>query len=142
MSDIKDLDPSVDLEARMAVVSMLGQTLAQLKEIDKNIVGSSTNIAGQKLDLRKALPPVHSAPQVAQPVVEHIPVATVVNAGINVQPVQQIHASNIVSQAAEDPNQLVFDFTKKITPDTINDKLDRIMDKLDKIIDLQKKVLG
>jgi hypothetical protein len=56
----------------------------------------------------------------------------VVAAGINV-PVQAVPP---ISQ--EDPNQLVFDFSKKITPDTINDKLDRIISKLDRVIELFK----
>lgn len=143
MSEIKELNPGEDAEARLAVISLMGQTMAHLKEIDKNIVGSSAYISGQKLNINSVLPPIQQAQQPAvQPQYVSQPVATTVAAGINIAPqsqtVQPVH--NITPE--EDPNQLVFDFNAKITPDTINNKLDRIIEKLESIVELQKKTLG
>jgi len=146
MDFFRPVDPNTP-EARDAIVNLLGTTLAQLKEIDKNIVGSSKNISGIKTDLKsvfsnipQANEPVPTPVPSHQPVVTTIqhqyapsPAATVVNAGINVQ--QPL--------VTEDPNQLVFDFSKKITPDTINDKLDRLLDKLDLLTSkLDKLAIG
>lgn len=129
MDSIVNLDPS-DPRARDAILSLLGTTLSELKEIDKNVVGSSRNISALKTDLKNVLNFQHAAP----------PVATTVAAGINIQPQQQHTIQPLPSPVAtvalqEDPNQLVFDFNQKITPDTINNKLDRILEKIDRIID-------
>jgi hypothetical protein len=133
MDSIVNLTPD-DPRAREAIIGLLGTTLSELREIDKNVVGSSKNISALRTDLKNVL----NFPQVP-------PTATVVNAGANigglhVAPVQQqptvVQPSQIpISTApAEDPNQLVFDFNQKITPETVNNKLDRILDKLDRII--------
>ena len=140
MDAIQDVNPNSSNEAKFALAALLGSTMAQLKEIDRSIVGSSSNISS-KLDVQRVLqsiqpvqqpqPPILQQPQpVQQPALSFAPQATVVNAGINV-------ATPVVLQptAEEDPNQLLFDFTKKITPDTVNDKLDIIINKLNKIIE-------
>ena len=44
MDFFKPVDPNSP-QAREAIVNLLGTTLAQLKEIDKNVVGSSKNIS-------------------------------------------------------------------------------------------------
>ena len=128
MDSIVNLDPN-DPRARDAILSLLGTTLSELKEIDKNVVGSSRNISALKTDLKNVLNFQHAVP----------PVATTVAAGINIQPQQHIiqpPPSPVATVAPqEDPNQLVFDFNQKITPDTINNKLDRILEKIDRIID-------
>lgn len=135
MSGLIPVDPRINNEAKLALASLLGSTMAQLKEIDRSIVGSSSNIQS-KLDVNGILgaiksQPVHQAsppPQhVAPPQLEFIPTPV---------PVQNVPSPEIPS--AEDPNQLVFDFNKPITPDTINSKLDGIISKLDRIIELLK----
>jgi len=136
MDGFRPVDPT-SREAQEAIANLLGTTLAQLKEIDKTVVGSSKNISGVKTDLKNVFAniPVNQPPPVQQPPVisyQPSPVATVVNAGINT------NQSPVIIQ--EDPNQLVFDFSKKITPDTINDKLDRILSKLDTVISKLDKV--
>jgi hypothetical protein len=141
MDAIQDVNPNSSNEAKFALAALLGSTMAQLKEIDKSIVGGSSNISS-KLDVQRVLqsiqpvqqpqPPIlqQHQPAVQQPALSFAPQATVVNAGMNI-------AVPVTSQATaeEDPNQLVFDFTKKITPDTVNDKLDIIINKLNKIIE-------
>lgn len=136
MSDaLVPLDPNSE-QAKHAVMALLGATLAELKQIDQTVVGSSTNIKGMKTDLKNVFNTLQQStpqPAVQQPSIQYSnPVATAVNAGINLQPVQ------VQPTPSEDPNQLVFDFNKPITPDTINDKLDRILDKLNAVIDLLK----
>ena len=130
MDGIVNLPPD-DPRAREAIVNLLGTTLSELKEIDKNVVGGSRNISALKTDLKSVFnfqqpSPATSvintvvAPQ--QPVLQAIPPAALqVSATPQTQPI-------------DDPNQLVFDFNQKITPNTVNDKLDRILDKLDRII--------
>ena len=141
MSDgLVAVDPN-SAEAKNAVLALLGTTLAELKQLDRNVVGSSKNISGVKTDLQNVFrittdqttsqpsqqptlqPPIefNSTQAVPQPILQQVP---------------QVVAA--VQQPAEDPNQLVFDFNKPITPTTINDKLDRILDRLDRIIDLFK----
>ena len=130
MDFFKPVDPNSP-QAREAIVNLLGTTLAQLKEIDKNVVGSSKNISGVRTDLKNVFanipidqPPVLQPPPTIQ-YSSPSPVATTVNAGINI-------SAPVLPQ--EDPDQLVFDLSKKITPDTINDKLDRILSKLESIV--------
>lgn len=142
MDGIVNLTPD-DPRAKEAIIGLIGSTYAQLKEIDNHVVGSSSNIKALKTDVNSLItgiikPNTHQhvpAPVTPTPAVQVTPTFvapthTVVAAGLNVQPT--------VPMPQEDPDQLVFDFNKKITPDTINDKLDRILDKLDRIIELSK----
>lgn len=64
----KPVDPRSP-EAQEALRALLGTTLAQLNEIDKNVVGSSSNIRGVKTDLKNVLQNIQSAqvPQHVQP---------------------------------------------------------------------------
>lgn len=127
---VVSVDPSINTEARYALASLLGATLSELKNIDSNIVGGSNNIKALKTDVNKIIPPLAQLqPQVQQPAITvTIP---------QFQP--QVATTQVaVPQIQDDPNQLVFDFNQKITPDTINNKLDTIIDKLNRIIDLLK----
>lgn len=142
MSDtLIPLDPNSE-QAKHAVMALLGATLAELKQIDQNVVGSSTNIKGMKTDLKNVFnataqpqpQPIIQPQAVPQPYIP--PAATSVNAGLNIEHRSTIQLSPAVPE--EDPNQLVFDFNKPITPNMVNDKLDRILDKLNHIIDLFK----
>jgi len=146
MDAIQNLNPGTSNEAKLALAALLGSTMAQLKEIDKSIVGSSSNISS-KLNVGQILQSIpQAAPQAQPPVLQHqvvqqpapalsfAPQATVVNAGLNISAPQQIQPTT-----EEDPNQLVFDFNKPITPETVNSKLDAIVDKLDRVLELLKK---
>lgn len=129
------LDPNSQ-EAKNAVLALLGSTLAELKQLDRNVVGSSKDIIANKTNLQNVFniteqPAITNNTQVSMPVAPALQPALIPNISpgqVSSQPVKD-----------EDPNQLVFDFTKKITPDTINDKLDRILDKLDRLIDKFKQ---
>ena len=141
MSDgLVAVDPN-SAEAKNAVLALLGTTLAELKQLDRNVVGSSKNISGVKTDLQNVFrittDQTTSQPSqqpTLQPTIEFNLTQAVPQPIL--QQVPQVVAA--VQQPAEDPNQLVFDFNKPITPTTINDKLDRILDRLDRIIDLFK----
>jgi hypothetical protein len=141
MSDgLVAVDPN-SAEAKNAVLALLGTTLAELKQLDRNVVGSSKNISGVKTDLQNVFrittDQTTSQPSqqpTLQPTIEFNSTQAVPQPIL--QQVPQVVAA--VQQPAEDPNQLVFDFNKPITPTTINDKLDRILDRLDRIIDLFK----
>lgn len=139
MSGLVDVDPRTNNEAKLALASLLGSTMAQLKEIDKSIIGSSSNIQS-KLDVNNILgviksrpapqPQVHysQSPQPEQPAITYAPVSVPAHS-------EPVHTPTN-SEPQEDPNQLVFDFNKPITPETINNKLDAIVSKLDRIIEL------
>ena len=141
MSDgLVAVDPN-SAEGKNAVLALLGTTLAELKQLDRNVVGSSKNISGVKTDLQNVFrittDQTTSQPSqqpTLQPTIEFNSTQAVPQPIL--QQVPQVVAA--VQQPAEDPNQLVFDFNKPITPTTINDKLDRILDRLDRIIDLFK----
>jgi len=136
---IVDLGPN-DPNTKYALAALLGSTLSELKTIDGSMVGSSSNIRAVKTDVNQIFTQLASQQPAVMPPPQHInPVANVVNAGINIsQPVQQ--AAPVVAVEYQDPNQLVFDFNKPITPDTINGKLDSILSKLTDI-DLRIKRL-
>jgi hypothetical protein len=144
MSDgLVAVDPN-SAEAKNAVLALLGTTLAELKQLDRNVVGSSKNISGVKTDLQNVFR-ITTDQTTSQPVQQPAlqPTIEFNSTQAALQPVlQQMRqvpqVVAAVQQPAEDPNQLVFDFNKPITPTTINDKLDRILDRLDRIIDLFK----
>jgi hypothetical protein len=143
MSDgLVAVDPN-SVEGKNAIMALLGTTLAELKQIDRQSVGSSKNISGVKTDLQNVFrittdqtTPQQSQQPNLQPTIEFNPIQVVQQPVIQSQ--QAPPVAVVVQQPAEDPNQLVFDFNKPITPTTINDKLDRILDRLDRIVDLFK----
>ena len=51
MDSIRELTPDSP-EAQQAIYNLLGTTLAELKEIDKTVVGTSKNISGIRTDLK------------------------------------------------------------------------------------------
>jgi len=123
MDGIVNLTPD-DPRAREAIVNLLGTTLSELKEIDKNVVGGSRNISALKTDLKN----VFNFQQPSQ-------ITSTTNTVVQPPAQSQVQPSVLpLISPPEDPNQLIFDFNQKITPNTINDKLDRILDKLDRII--------
>lgn len=75
----RQVDPR-SREAQEALRALLGTTLAQLNEIDKNAVGSTTNIRAVKTDLKNVLQNIETVstpqpPVVSSPQPTYIPVA-------------------------------------------------------------------
>jgi len=114
MSGIVDADLQRDPQAQQALLALLGTTHAHLKEIDRNIVGSSSNIQSKLNvnqiigDLRKHVQqpssPVNvQPPPVSVPVPQPIPVAAA-----------PVHAVPVDSE--------------------LSVKMDKILEKLDTII--------
>lgn len=135
MDAIRNLDIN-DPAAKYAVAALLGATLSELKTIDRAIVGGSKNIAAAKPDLTRIF---GAAPDQTTGTTQTIS---------NVQPTPHVPLQPTVIPPAprsqesvpqEDPNQLVFDFNKPITPESINSKLDTIIEKLNRVIELLKK---
>jgi len=136
MSDaLVPLDPNCP-QAKEAIINLLGTTLAELKNIDKSVVGSSKFVSGNRTNLENVFrSTVEAAVQPAQvPATVSAPANSQVTVTFTPPPQQQQS-----TETASDPNQLVFDFNQKITPDIVNGKLDRILDKLDRIIEKLSK---
>lgn len=111
---IHSVNPAENLEARNAVLALLGTTLAQLKEIDKNVVGSSRNISALKTDLKNVfnMPQPQQAPQ---PSVPYTPAPAAIQPAPPVQP------------------PIVPSFTTEVANNIIS-RLDTIIQKLDLLI--------
>jgi len=92
------MSQQIDPRIANVVYNFLGNTLAQLNEIDKNNLGSSSlkavktnpkNVFSMSHDasmnlLPNEMPVLPSAPPIQQPETQLIPQATVVNAGLNI----------------------------------------------------------
>jgi len=92
------MSQQIDPRIANVVYNFLGNTLAQLNEIDKNNLGSSSlkavktdpkNVFSMSHDASMNLMPANmqvlpEPPQVQQPEMHSIPQATVVNAGLNI----------------------------------------------------------
>jgi len=69
----RQVDPR-SREAQEALRALLGTTLAQLNEIDKNVVGSTTNIRAVKTDLKNVLQNIQTVqPSAPEPAPAQIP---------------------------------------------------------------------
>lgn len=130
-----DLPP----DPRSALLGLIGSTFAELKNIDSHLVTKNGNIAGIKTDLNRLVAeannlnvqqPVQQQARPAVPALEPIPITSSVSQpNITSQPVLETYTGN-------DPNQLMFDFYRKITPEDINSRLADMDLKLSKILDL------
>ena len=134
MEAIRNLDIT-DPAAKYAVAALLGATLAELKTIDKAIVGSSKNITAAKPDLNRIFQPGTTDGSVVQ---QPVPLQPFLPQ--NPPPVPVLTQQPVPNTAPEqeDPNQLVFDFNKPITPEVINNKLDIIIEKLNNVVEILK----
>lgn len=130
---VVSINPAASEEAKLALISLLGTTLAELKNIDSNVVGSSLNIKANKTDINKIL---NDSGFITQNTPPKILTQQPQQINIHPQPVVQETVSHSQNISTEDPNQLVFDFNQKITPETIDNKLNIIIEKLNKIIDI------
>lgn len=129
---------SLPSDPKEIVLRMLGMTTSSLKEIDSNISGTpNAYIKGLKLDSKKILTEtlVNVNPELVQqqpgfvqstqhpPLVQQHP-----------QQALPVPVSNI-SQTVYDPNQLEFDFFKKIKPEDLEYRLKCIESNLKQIND-------
>lgn len=132
METFRELSPD---EQKLALLQFMGQHLTgDLKELQKNLVSGNQTLRGMTIDPAQL---VRSIPSGAQPI------ATVVNAGINVASQQPLNVQQPVQIAQEtlvqnDPNQLEFDFNNSNYAKLIFDRLDAIDKKLDKILNTSK----
>lgn len=133
------MDMDLPPDARTALLNLIGSTYAELKNVDKHIVSGSHNISGTKADFNRLaqeavaamsqpVQAAHNQPQALTP--EFVPQP------ITLHPVPQ----QIVSHE-HDPNQLEFDFYKKITPDDLYKKLSNIDGSLTTILEKLNKVV-
>lgn len=139
--NFNDLPP----DPRSALLGLIGSTFAELKNIDSHLITKNSNIAGIKTDLNRLVAEANSlnnqvpvqAP-VQQPVA-HTPNVPALEPIPVTQSASQPHIESqprLETYTGEDPNQLMFDFYRKITPDDINSRLADIDLKLSKILDL------
>jgi len=147
----QSIDPleveTLPADPRIMALRLLGMTTAEMKDIDKNIVGSGGNVSGLRLDVNRMVNEFNTAFTPVAPVVTQQPVLQ----GLS-QP--QLHAvTNISTNLSEqsqatvnyDPNQLEFDFYKKITPEDLQCELKNInknIKNLQEKIDLLYKELS
>ena len=130
-----DLPP----DPRSALLGLIGSTFAELKNIDSHLITKNSNIAGIKTDLNRLVSeannlnvpqPIQQLPQATVPVLEPIPATSpALQPRVQSQP-------RLETFTGEDPNQLMFDFYRKITPEDINSRLADIDLKLSKIVDI------
>lgn len=132
-------------DARTALLGLIGSTFAELKKVDEHLITKNQFTAGIKTDLNRlvqeantlgAPPPRQAAPQLApQPIVQEpvlVPQPVVVN---------HVSSPRVETYTGEDPNQLQFDFYKKITPEDLFSKLTDINVSLTNIVEKLNKVL-
>lgn len=120
MNTFKELSPE---EQKLALIQFLGQHVTgELKEIDKNLISSSASLRASNIDPASLVRSIPSSPN---------PVATVVNAGINV--------TNNRPEIAQPTRvqQIEVDLNNHSNP--LLEKLDKILTKLDEIVVLLKK---
>ena len=131
-------------DARTALLGLIGSTFAELKKVDEHLITKNQFTAGIKTDLTKLIqeantlgaPPRQQAPQLApqpvlQPSPQLIPQPVVVNS---------VSSPRIETYTGDDPNQLQFDFYKKITPEDLLAKLTDINISLNTMVEKLNKV--
>jgi hypothetical protein len=123
--DPLELD-SLPSDPNEMVLRLLGMTTSSLKDIDSRITdSSSSSIRGLKIDPGKVLKDALSNTlQISQQQAAHQP--------INIQPspqpviTQYVQTAPPPQEVTYDPNQLEFDFYKKIKPEDIDNQLKNI----------------
>jgi hypothetical protein len=141
-------DLLVDLppDARSALLGLIGSTFAELKQVDANIISRNANVTAMKSDLNRLVQEANSLGMVHAPINPHEPPQVIPHQQAVPQIVPQeipIAQLPITSQPAQlsDPNQLEFDFYRKITPDDINNKFAEINLKLSNIVEKLEELL-
>ena len=137
--DPSNIDMDLPPDARTALLNLIGTTYAELKKVDSHIVSGSQNIAGTKTDFNRLAQEAVAA--VSQPV-QVIPQPQIIpQPHIIPQPIQVPQLQQQVISPEHDPNQLEFDFYKKITPDDLYKKLSNIDNSLATILEKLNKVV-
>lgn len=143
------LDPgSLPVDPREAALLLLGMTAGELKSIDEKVISGRNSVGGIRSDINKIVSDIRGMPapgNARQPKPAQQPQRSVpqpVPQPVPVQPAPQ--PSQPTAQL--DPNQLEFDFYKKIKPEDIEYQLRLIQNniksletKVDIIIDYFKK---
>jgi hypothetical protein len=143
--DPNNMDMDLPPDARTALLNLIGTTYAELKKVDKHIVSGSNNIAATRTDFNRlaeeAITAVaqaqHHPVQQPQPQPQLVPQPQLI-------PQPQVIPQPVIQQAISpenDPNQLEFDFYKKITPDDLFKKLSDIDSSLATILEKLNKVI-
>jgi hypothetical protein len=146
--DPLELD-TLPADPRIAALGLLGMATSELRELDGRIVGGRSSIGGIKTDVNKIVKDLQflipTQPQQTQP---HQQIAYVQST-----PTQIDHAAISMPQIVQpgpeqlkpqhDPNQLEFDFYKKIKPEdlelqlkNLNTKVNTVISKIDKVIEI------
>jgi hypothetical protein len=132
------LDPgSLPVDPREAAMLLLGMTAGELRSIDEKVVSGRNSVGGIRSDINKIVSDIRSIkPSTQQP--QPQPVHTAV-----VPPPVVLPAPELVPQPAvipqaqpltqDDPDQLQFDFYKKIKPEDIEYQLRLLKSSLDNI---------
>lgn len=151
---IDPLEPQgLPTDPREAAMLLLGMTASELKSIDEKVVSGRNSVGGTRSDIRKIVtdirsiqptrantpPPIQEAtPQTQQP-------TPIVVQDVTPQ-VQPPPAQISRGEVKADPNQLEFDFYRKIKPEDIEYQLrlikssiDNLETKVNNIIDILKK---
>jgi hypothetical protein len=145
--DPLELD-TLPADPRIAALSLLGMAASELRELDGRIVGGRSSIGGIKTDVNKIVKDLQTLVPTQQPQPQHHqqiaytqPVTSQVDHAAISMP-QTVQPAPI-QQPQHDPNQLEFDFYKKIKPEdiefqlkTLNTKINIIISKLDQVVDL------
>lgn len=132
-------------EAANAIIGLIGSTFAELKKIDDHNIGSTSYTRGIKSDFKKLIQDAQVAVSQQPPVAQFVPPPPAPPAFVpRLEPIPV--TSPAISQPTgvvleDNPDQLQFDFYKKITPEDINQKLTDINLNLNSIVEKLNKVL-
>jgi hypothetical protein len=132
-------DPLIDNlppDPRSALLGLIGSTFAELKNIDKQLITKSNNIAGIKTDLNRLVAEANSlsAPVPVPVVAQQVP-APQVHIAPALEPQPVISTTPVQPQVIEeDDGQLLLDFYRKIKPEDLYSRLADIDIKLNQII--------
>jgi len=122
------------------VVSLMGSTFGELKQLDSSIIGASSTLNRRSDDVKKQLADVlkQGLPPPQAPQIPQWSPAPVQQQTEQVIPSQQVPVTNFQPQQnipQQDPNQLEFDLNKAARYDDVINKLDEVMSKLKVIED-------
>jgi hypothetical protein len=142
--ELDDLPP----DPRSALLGLIGSTFAELKNIDNHLITKSNSIAGIKTDLNRLVAEANQL--VVNPQPAPTPSVQPPPPVLPVQPVPVLEPAiatehtpqpTYVGAPADDPNQLLLDFYRKLTPEDINSRLAEIDVKLLKITNLLHELI-
>ena len=158
MSQNQNIDPlqidDLPRDPREMALRLLGMTKSELGEIDKKVISGHNYVGGTRADYNKIAKEVLTqlVPANVQPVQNTPPPQPIPTQQIPVEPVATPLVTHVSSQqlngtsqpqlqtyTGEDPNQLQFDFYKKIKPEDLEYQLRLINSRLDSIENILKE---